>query len=145
MLLEQGLHPRVITEGLNEAKKKALEVLENMKVPFNMEREKLIEICNTSLKTKVHHKLANLLGEVSGEVIHDFELDVICNYKYFFLQVCVDAVLAIQVPDKEIDLHMIEIMEMQHKTATETNLVKGWRLLIMFRVYPFMKRTLILI
>lgn len=36
-----------------------------------------------------------------------------------------DAILAVQIPDKEIDLHMIEIMEMQHKTATETNLVKG--------------------
>lgn len=43
----------------------------------------------------------------------------------FQIQVCVDAVLAIQIPGKEIDLHMVEIMEMQHKSATETNLVKG--------------------
>ncbi|KAK7604812.1 hypothetical protein V9T40_005998 [Parthenolecanium corni] len=102
IFIAEGLHPRVVTEGLNEAKKKALELLENMKIPFNMEREKLIEISNTSLKTKVHHKLATLLAGV-----------------------CVDAVLAIQIPNKEIDLHMVEIMEMQHKSATETNLVKG--------------------
>lgn len=38
---------------------------------------------------------------------------------------CVDAVLAIRSGDKPVDLHMIEIMEMQHKTATETALVRG--------------------
>jgi T-complex protein 1 subunit zeta len=37
----------------------------------------------------------------------------------------VDAVLAIRTPDKPVDLHMVELMEMQHKTATETALVKG--------------------
>lgn len=38
---------------------------------------------------------------------------------------CVDAVLAIRSGDKPVDLHMVEIMEMQHKTATETTLVRG--------------------
>lgn len=38
---------------------------------------------------------------------------------------CVDAVLAIRTEDKPVDLHMVEIMEMQHKTATETKLIKG--------------------
>lgn len=38
---------------------------------------------------------------------------------------CVDAVLAIRSGDKPVDLHMVEIMEMQHKTATETALVRG--------------------
>lgn len=38
---------------------------------------------------------------------------------------CVDAVLAIRTADKPVDLHMIELMQMQHKTATETTLVKG--------------------
>lgn len=38
---------------------------------------------------------------------------------------CVDAVLAIRAGDKPVDLHMVEIMEMQHKTATETTLVRG--------------------
>lgn len=40
--------------------------------------------------------------------------------------------LAIKVDSKELDLHMIEIMEMQHKTATETSLVKGTRNTILF-------------
>lgn len=39
--------------------------------------------------------------------------------------VCVDAVLTIRHDDKEVDLHMIELMEMQHKTAIDTQLIKG--------------------
>jgi len=39
--------------------------------------------------------------------------------------VCVDGILAIRTPGKPVDLHMVELMEMQHKTATDTQLVKG--------------------
>ena len=35
----------------------------------------------------------------------------------------VDAVLAIQRKDEAIDLHMVEIMEMQHKTDMDTTWV----------------------
>lgn len=38
---------------------------------------------------------------------------------------CVDAVLAIRKPDAELDLYMVEIMEMQHKTELETTLIRG--------------------
>lgn len=38
---------------------------------------------------------------------------------------CVDAVLAIRTSNKPVDLHMVELMEMKHKTATETTLIKG--------------------
>jgi hypothetical protein len=37
----------------------------------------------------------------------------------------VDAVLAVRQGDKPVDLHMVEIMEMQHKTSIETRLVRG--------------------
>lgn len=37
----------------------------------------------------------------------------------------VDAVIAINQPDEAIDLHMVEIMEMQHKTDMDTTLVRG--------------------
>ncbi|KAH7956217.1 hypothetical protein HPB52_007326 [Rhipicephalus sanguineus] len=40
-------------------------------------------------------------------------------------EVCVDAVLAIQRPGEELNLHMVEIMEMQHKTEMDTQLVRG--------------------
>jgi len=66
------------------------------------ERSELLDVARTSLRTKVHHEIANILSDV-----------------------CVDAVLALKVSRNELDLHMVEIMEMQHKTATETSLVRG--------------------
>jgi T-complex protein 1 subunit zeta len=36
------------------------------------------------------------------------------------LKSIVDAVLAIKKPNEALDLHMVEIMQMQHKTDTET-------------------------
>ncbi len=61
----QGLHPRVVTEGLNESKKKALEVLESMKIPIPAtEKKRLFNVATTSLYTKVHGKIASILSEV---------------------------------------------------------------------------------
>jgi len=37
------------------------------------------------------------------------------------VQHVVDAVLAIRRPKESIDLHMVEIMEMQHKTDMDTS------------------------
>lgn len=48
-----GLHPRIITEGFDVARDKALEILENMKIPIQVNRESLLDIARTSLKTKV--------------------------------------------------------------------------------------------
>lgn len=39
--------------------------------------------------------------------------------------IVVDAVDLIRIDDKPIDLHMIEIMHMVHKLATDTRLVQG--------------------
>merc|ERR1712211_27517 len=67
-------------------------------------RDILTKISSTSLHTKVHPTIAKNLTDI-----------------------CVDSVLAIK-PDeagKDIDLHMIEIMEMQHRSEAESSLVKG--------------------
>ena len=42
---------------------------------------------------------------------------------YSSQQAIVDAVLAIRQPDHEIDLHMVEIMEMMHKSDADTKYV----------------------
>lgn len=63
-LIAEGVHPRIITDGLDIARGEALQVLESMKIPVNLERDMLINIAKTSLRTKVHHKLADLLAEV---------------------------------------------------------------------------------
>lgn len=63
----KGLHPRVIAEGFEAAKDKALEVLEEVKVTKDMDRETLVNVARTSLRTKVHTELADLLTEVRQE------------------------------------------------------------------------------
>ncbi|XP_071945272.1 T-complex protein 1 subunit zeta-like [Antedon mediterranea] len=102
LYISEGLHPRLITEGFDFAKAKALEVLEKVKVTREIDRETLINVAKTSLRTKVHAELADILTEV-----------------------VVDAVLAIRKENEPIDLHMVEIMEMQHKSDMDTTLVRG--------------------
>lgn len=60
-----------------------------------------MEVARTSLMTKIHPNLANPLTDI-----------------------LVDAVLTIR-KEERIDLHMIEVMHMQHKMSTESKLIKG--------------------
>ena len=61
-----------------------------------------MNVARTSLRTKVHQELADCLTEV-----------------------VVDAVLSIERPNEQIDLFMVEIMKMMHKTDMDTQLVRG--------------------
>ncbi|XP_066982888.1 T-complex protein 1 subunit zeta [Macrobrachium rosenbergii] len=100
--IQDGLHPRLIAEGFDLAKVKAQEVLDQVKISDNLDRERLCQVARTALRTKVQSDLADKLTDV-----------------------CVDAVLSIKKEGEPLDLHMIEIMEMQHKTDMDTQLVKG--------------------
>ncbi|KIP11651.1 hypothetical protein PHLGIDRAFT_99489 [Phlebiopsis gigantea 11061_1 CR5-6] len=110
--ISEGVHPTVIAEGFDLAKKEALAFLETFKRPVALDRPTLINVAYTSLATKIHAALAKKLAA-----------DV------------VDAVLTIRPPPpsddakdrwrEPIDLHMVEIMKMQHRTASETQLVRG--------------------
>lgn len=102
-----GIHPRVLVEGIELAKVEALRFLEEFKIAKEANRELLIQVCKTSLNTKIHHSIANPLCEK-----------------------LVDAVQCISAVRKDgkkppIDLHMIEIMHMQHKMSTDTTLIRG--------------------
>ncbi|KAJ1063887.1 hypothetical protein K5549_009199 [Capra hircus] len=99
LYISEGLHPRIITEGFEAAKEKALQFLEQVKVSKEMDRETLIDVARTSLRTKVH---ADVLTEA-----------------------LVDSILAIKKQDEPIDLFMVEIMEMKHKSETDTSLIRG--------------------
>ena len=59
LYISEGLHPRVVTEGFEVAKNKALEVLETFKVQIKPEEQRniLVQVAKTSLNTKVHHKV----------------------------------------------------------------------------------------
>lgn len=63
-IIAEGVHPRIIADGLNIAKEEALKLLEDMKIPVGLDREILINVARTSLRTKVQHKLADLLAQV---------------------------------------------------------------------------------
>ncbi|BES91333.1 unnamed protein product [Nesidiocoris tenuis] len=103
--LSEGVHPRAITEGFKIARNMSLELLEKLKIPVTPTKEALLPVAKTSLRTKLAPKLADHLTDI-----------------------CVEAVLSIYNPAKpenDIDLHMVEIMTMQHKTESESRLVKG--------------------
>jgi len=100
--ISEGLHPRVITEGFEIAKKESLEFLETFKVKKEIDRDVLVNVARTSLKTKVRPELAEAL-----------------------VPAVVDAVLCIKKDGEPIDLHMVEIMKMIHKNDTDSRLVKG--------------------
>ncbi|XP_037023137.2 T-complex protein 1 subunit zeta-2 isoform X2 [Artibeus jamaicensis] len=102
LYISEGLHPRIIAEGFEAAKKKALEVLEEIKMKKEMKRDFLLDVARTSLQTKVHAKLADVLTEA-----------------------VVDSVLAVRRPGHPIDLFMVEIMEMKHKSETDTKEVSS--------------------
>ena len=100
--ISEGLHPRVITDGYELAKTEALKFLDEFKMQKEVDRELLLSVARTSLSTKLNSTLAEQLTPS-----------------------IVDAVLAIYNPPEKPDLHMVEIMTMQHRTAADTQLIKG--------------------
>ncbi|KNE60062.1 hypothetical protein AMAG_05494 [Allomyces macrogynus ATCC 38327] len=100
--ISEGLHPRVLTEGFELAKKESLQFLESFKLTKKIDRSLLCDVARTALRTKVHADLADNLTEA-----------------------IVDAVLTIHREGKPIDLYMIEIMKMMHRTDMDTRFVKG--------------------
>lgn len=100
--IQEGLHPRVITDGYEIAKNETLKFLEQFKVTREIDRELLLSVARTSLSTKINATLAESLTPS-----------------------IVDAVLAIYRPPQKPDLHMVEIMKMQHRTAADTQLIRG--------------------
>lgn len=103
--LAEGLHPRLIAEGFDIAREEALKFLDTFKVPvpdpFN-DRERVVCVARTALRTKIAPAIADPMAEV-----------------------CVDAVRSIKKPDQVLDLNMVEIMHMKNKLVTDTRLIKG--------------------
>lgn len=102
-VIAEGMHPRVIVDGFEIAKKATLEFLEGFKTPVTSgDKEMLKVVARTSLRTKVHEELADKLTDI-----------------------VVNAVLCVQKPDQVIDLFMVEIMHMRHRFDTDTRLIEG--------------------
>jgi T-complex protein 1 subunit zeta len=101
-LIQESVHPKIIVEGLELARKEALVFLETFKVKVDIDKPLLLSVARTALNTKLIPNLANMMVEM-----------------------VVDAVQVIQRPDAPIDLHMVEIMHMIHKDASESRLIRG--------------------
>lgn len=102
--LDEGLHPRVLVEGIELARDATLKFLEAFKteVKGEVDRDTMIQVARTSIRTKVHQELADHLTEI-----------------------VVDAVRAVYTPGQQIDLHMVEIMHMLHQSSFDTKFING--------------------
>lgn len=101
-LLIEGLHPRVIVDGFDVARDELVTWLDTQKVATPVDRELLVSVARCCLLTKVQDKLAMQLAEI-----------------------VTDAVMTVSRQGDEIDLHMVEIMTMEHMSDRDSRLVKG--------------------
>ncbi|CAJ1846505.1 unnamed protein product [Sphenostylis stenocarpa] len=104
--IDDGMHPRVLVDGFDIAKRATLQFLEKFKTPVVMggepDKEILKMVARTTVRTKLYESLADQLTDI-----------------------IVNAVLCIRKPEEEIDLFMVEIMHMRHKFDVDTRLVEG--------------------
>ena len=100
--LAEGVHPRVLTNGLEDARDEALRFLETFKTPINIDRETLLNVAKTSIGTKLPPELVGQLAEI-----------------------VTDAVLTIKPEDGPADLLMVEQLSMMTKLANDSQLIKG--------------------
>ncbi|KAG5247527.1 T-complex protein [Salix suchowensis] len=108
--IDEGMHPRVLVDGFEIAKRATLHFLENFKTPVVMgdelDREILKMVARTTIRTK--------LILFSYAALADQLTDIVVN-----------SVLCIRKPEEAIDLFMVEIMQMRHKFDVDTRLVEG--------------------
>ncbi|KAM3712513.1 hypothetical protein ACJW31_01G185400 [Castanea mollissima] len=104
--IDEGMHPRVLVDGFEIAKRSTLQFLEKFITPVVMgnepDKEILIMVARTTLRTKLYEALADQLTDI-----------------------VVNAVLCIRKPKEGIDLFMVEIMHMRHKFDVDTCLGAG--------------------
>merc|ERR1719291_1548070 len=91
--LADGLHPRLLVEGFDMARTEMLKFVDSFKVPVSdplSDRERLVCVARTSLRTKIATHLADPMAEVA-----------------------VDALRCIKKPDQALDLNMVEVLHMK--------------------------------
>ncbi len=98
--VSEGLHPRILVEGLEQARDKALQFLTTVKVAFPSEemienRDLLVSIAMTSLNTKLDHDLSLSLSEALVSAMQ-------CVY---------------EGPEEPIDLSRVEILSIPRTSA----------------------------
>lgn len=96
----EGLHPRILTDGLDIARDAALEFLKNFSVAkpdaIN-DRELLLGVARTSLSTKLE---AGLVSKLSSAVV--------------------EAIQTIYQPDAPLDLNRVELLTLSRRSAEDS-------------------------
>lgn len=100
--LAEGVHPRVLTTGLEDARDEALRFIETFKVAKEPTRDFLLQVAYSSLCTKLPADLAHQLTNI-----------------------VTDAILTIKRDGEKVNLFMVEQLAMMSKLASETALIKG--------------------
>lgn len=101
-LLKRGIHPTAISDAFQRAAAKAIEILEGLSIPVNLDdRDTLIKVSSTSLNSKVVSQHSSLLAPMS-----------------------VDAVLKIQ-ENNNADLKDINIIKKLGGTLDDTEMFDG--------------------
>ncbi|KAL3234408.1 T-complex protein 1 subunit zeta [Nakaseomyces bracarensis] len=107
--IQEGVHPRIITDGFEIARKQALEYLDEYRITDKVidngeiDREFLLQVARSSLSTKVNPELTEVLTPI-----------------------VTDAVLSVVSKESQnLDLYMVEIMQMQHLSPKDTTFVRG--------------------
>lgn len=105
-LLDQKIHPTVITEGFRKAADKAIEILNNISVKATIEsRDMLLEAAKTSMSSKL-----------------------VSESKVMLADICVGAVLAVAEQKNGkwiVDLDKIQIQKKDGDSIDDTTLIKG--------------------
>lgn len=66
----EGVHPRILTEGMELAKQECLKFLNTFKVAVtDQDKVKLRNIARTSVATKLHPELANMLVDIVVDAV----------------------------------------------------------------------------
>lgn len=101
--VQEGVHPRIITDGFEIARRETLKFLDEYRIEKDLDREFLLQVARSSLSTKVSPEITEVLTPI-----------------------VTDAVLSVQDKEtKNLDLYMVEIMQMQHLSPKDTLFVKG--------------------
>jgi len=103
----EGLHPRILVDGIEKGREHVLAMLDSFKTEVKdplspSQRDLLLQVARTSLRTKVPEDLADHLTPI-----------------------VVNAITTIAKTDTPIDLHMVEIMHMRHRSAMDTSFIDG--------------------
>jgi len=102
--LVEGLHPRLIIDGIELAKTRLSQFIDETKIVTKevTNQEFLCSVAKTAMATKISEKVVDKLTPI-----------------------VVNAVKTIMRPETPIDLHMIEILSMQHSSDSDCRLVIG--------------------